>query len=148
MATVDLVAVTPTEVALWSGEELRPLVHDDGGLALDVVDSMAGYIVDISERIDRFIHQDARQRLLRVLAEYEDLFFGGAPVLSRVHLPGLVGTSREMTGRVIRELEREGMIARVGKRGLRLVSPAGLHQAIRPASRGATNPAAVAIRPE
>ena len=130
MATVDLVAVTPAEVALWSGEELQPLVHDDGGLALDVVDGMAGYIVDISDRLDRFIHQDARQRLLRVLAEYEELFFGDTPVLSRAHLPGLVGTSREMTGRVIRELEREDVIARVGKRGLRLLSPGRLQQAV------------------
>ena len=130
MATVDLVAVTPTEVALWSGDELRPLVHDDGGLALDVVDGMAAYIVGISDRLDRFIHQDARQRLLRVLAEYEDLFFGATPVFSRAHLPGLVGTSREMTGRVIRDLEREGVIARVGMRGLRLLSPARLHEAV------------------
>ena len=136
MATVDLVAVTPAEVALWTGEELRPLVHHDGGLALDVVDGMAGYIVAISDRLDRFIHQNARHRLLRVLAEYEDLFFGDTPVFSRAHLPGLVGTSREMTGRVIRELERDGVIARVGKRGLRLVSPVRLHQALRLASSG------------
>jgi CRP-like cAMP-binding protein len=97
---------------------------------------MAGYIVGISSRLDRFIHQDARQRLLRVLAEYEDLFFADPPVLSRAHLPGLVGTSREMTGRVIRDLERERVIARVGTRGLRLLSPSRLRQAVRHASLG------------
>jgi CRP-like cAMP-binding protein len=65
-----------------------------------------------------------------VLAEHEELFFGDPPVLSRVHLPGLVGTSREMTGRVVRQLEREGIVARAGKRGLRLVSPARLREAL------------------
>jgi hypothetical protein len=35
-----------------------------------------------------------------------------------------------MTRRVVRELEHEGVIARVGKHGLRLVSPARLHQAV------------------
>lgn len=130
LAAVDLVAATPVEVAIWSGDELRSLVVDDPGLALDVIDGMAKYIVHLSDRLDGFIHQEARRRVLRVLAEHEDLFFGETQVLSRGQLPGLVGTSREMTRRVVRELEREGMIARVGMHGLQLVSPARLHQAV------------------
>ena len=127
---VDVVAVTPAQVAQWSGDDLRPLVIGDPGMALDVIDGMARFLVRISDRLDGFIHQDARRRVLRVLAEYEDLFFGEAQVLSRVHLPGLVGTSREMTGRVVRELEREGMIRRIGRGGLRLVSPNRFRRAV------------------
>jgi CRP-like cAMP-binding protein len=63
------------------------------------------------------------------LAEYADLFFSEAPVLPRTLLPGLVGTSREMTGRVLRSLEAEGVLARVGRRGLRLLAPAALGDA-------------------
>jgi CRP-like cAMP-binding protein len=128
-AGVDLMAVTSAEVAVWPGGEIRPLVANDAGLALDVIDGMAGSLVNVSDRLDWFIHQEARGRVLRVLAEYEELYFGDIPVLSRAHLPGLVGTSREMTGRVLRELEREGILVRVGKRGLRLLSPARLRQA-------------------
>jgi len=138
LAGVDLVAVTPVEVAVWPGGDVRPLVPDDTGLALDVIDGMAKYLVHLSDRMDGFIHQDARRRVLRVLVEHEDLFFGDRHVLSRGHLPGLVGTSREMTRRVVRELEREGVIARVGKHGLRLVSPARLHQAVGLSSSGAS----------
>lgn len=134
LASVDLVAVTPMTIAVWPGDEVRRLVPGDPGLTLDVVDGMARYIVNITDRFDGFIHQQARRRVVRVLADHEDLFFGQPPVLSRVHLPGLVGTSREMTGRVVRQLEREGMIARVGRRGLRLVSPERLHAAVRPES--------------
>jgi hypothetical protein len=48
-----------------------------------------------------------------------------------------VGTSREMTGRVIRQLEREGTIARVGRTGLRLLDPQRLDAASDlPSSRG------------
>jgi CRP/FNR family transcriptional regulator, anaerobic regulatory protein len=130
LAGVDLVAATPAEVAVWPGDEVRSLVVDDPGLALDVIDGMANYLVHLSDRMDGFIHQDARRRVLRVLVEHEHLFFGDRQVLSRGQLPGLVGTSREMTRRVVRELEREGVIARVGRRGLRLVSPARLHQAV------------------
>jgi len=129
-AGVDLVAVTAADIALWPGCVVRSLVVDDAGLALDVIEGMAGFLVNLSDRFDGFIHQEARRRVLRVLADHEDLFFGCPAVLSRGHLPGLVGTSREMTRRVVRELEREGIIARVGKRGLRLMSPARFHQAI------------------
>jgi hypothetical protein len=34
-----------------------------------------------------------------------------------------VGTSRQMTGRVLRELEREGILVRTGRHGLQLLSP-------------------------
>jgi CRP/FNR family transcriptional regulator, anaerobic regulatory protein len=134
-ASIDLVAITPTEVALWSGANVREIVLTDPGLAVGVIDRMGRHIVAISQRIDGFIHQDARGRVVRILAEYGDLFFGDSPVLSRTLLPGLVGTSREMTGRVIRGLEREGMIARSGRRGLRLLSPTALEEAAEPSER-------------
>jgi hypothetical protein len=51
------------------------------------------------------------------------VFFADPPIVSRAVLPGLVGTSREMTGRVLRELEREETVLRVGRTGLRLLAP-------------------------
>lgn len=134
-ATVDLVAITPTLVAQWSGADVRDLVLSDPGMAVGVIDGMGRQVVMISQRLDGFIHQNARGRVLRVLAEYQDLFFGESPVLPRTLLPGLVGTSREMTGRVIRGLEREGIVARIGRHGLRLLSPSGLEEAADPAQR-------------
>ena len=128
-AGVDLVALTDARVAVWPGRELRKLTTDDLGLATDAIDGLADFIVDITERLDGFIHHSSRQRVVRVLARYSDLFFGEPAVLSRSHLPSLVGTSREMTGRVIRQLEREGMVARVGRNGLQLLAPARLHEA-------------------
>ena len=129
-STVDLVALSEGEVATWSGDELRPLVAGDSGLALAVIDGMSRLAANTVARVDGFIHQGARMRVLRVLAQYEDLIFGPSAVLSRTHLPSLVGTSREMTGRVLRQLEREGLIARVGRRGLNLRSPARLQREV------------------
>src|SRR5467141_1324193 len=37
-ATVDLVAVTATEIANWPADDVRSLARDDAGLALDVID--------------------------------------------------------------------------------------------------------------
>jgi CRP-like cAMP-binding protein len=75
------------------------------------------------ERIEGFLHQDARLRVIRILSQHRDLFFGERPVLTRAHLPGLVGTSPQMTGRVLRMLERDGTLARVGRTGLQLLRP-------------------------
>ena len=128
-AKVDLVALTRAEVALWPAGGLRDTVAGDPGLALDVIDGMSRYVIDIAERTDGFVHQNARGRVVRILARYADLFFGQPAVLSRAHLPSLVGTSREMTGRVLRDLEAEGLLVRVGQSSLQLLSPERLHEA-------------------
>jgi CRP-like cAMP-binding protein len=122
-SSVEIVALTECEVAQWPGAEIRLLASADSGLALAAIDSMAWSLHQTVERIEGFLHQDGRLRVLRILAKHRDLFFGPSPVLTRAHLPGLVGTSREMTGHVLRQLEREGTVARVGRTGLKLLRP-------------------------
>jgi CRP/FNR family cyclic AMP-dependent transcriptional regulator len=122
-SSVELVALTHCEVAQWPGEEIRALAVADPALAFAAIDSMAGSLHAVVERIEGFLHQDARRRVLRILVRHRELFFGEPAVLSRTHLPGLVGTSREMTGRVLRQLEREGTVQRFGRTGLRLLRP-------------------------
>jgi CRP-like cAMP-binding protein len=123
VSSVELVAVTDCRVAQWPGAEIRALAGEDPGLAIDAVDSIATSLHAMIERIEGFLHQDARRRVIRILARYQDLFFGDPPTLTRAHLPALIGTSREMTGRVLRQLEREGTIERVGHTGLKLLRP-------------------------
>jgi CRP-like cAMP-binding protein len=122
-SSVELVALTDCEVAQWPGPEIRALSSSDQALALTAIDSMAASLHAMVERIEGFLHQDARRRVLRILTRHRDLFFCDPAVLSRAQLPGLVGTSREMTGRVLRQLEREGTISRVGRVGLSLLRP-------------------------
>jgi CRP/FNR family cyclic AMP-dependent transcriptional regulator len=122
-SSVELVALTDCEVAQWPGPEFRALASVDPAVALAAIDSMAESLHQTVERIEGFLHQDARRRVLRILARHRDLFFDEPAVLTRAHLPGLVGTSREMTGRVLRQLEREGTLARYGRAGLKLLRP-------------------------
>ena len=120
---VDFVALSDGEMMLWKGGDVRRLATADSALALYVIDRMADFLTSITERLDGFLHQDSRRRVIRVLSRHRDLFFGDPAILSRSHLPGLVGTSRGMTGRVLRELEAEGTVARFGRTGLRLLRP-------------------------
>lgn len=128
-SAVELVALTQCEVAQWAGPEIRAFAAEVPGLALAAIDSMAWSLQQTVERIEGFLHQDARQRVMRILARHRDLFFGEPPVLTRTHLPGLVGTSREMTSHVLRQLKREGTLARVGRAGLKLLRPERLEGA-------------------
>jgi CRP-like cAMP-binding protein len=122
-SSIQLLALTDCQVIQWPGSQIRPLVLADPGLASAAIESMAWSLHQTVERIEGFLHQDARLRVLKVLAQYRALFFGDPPVLSRTHLPGLVGTSREMTGHVLRQLEHEGTVRRVGRFGLELLRP-------------------------
>jgi CRP/FNR family transcriptional regulator, cyclic AMP receptor protein len=120
-AASDFVALTDFKSAEWSSDRIRSLATADPGLAVDLVESSAAALAMITQRLDGLIYQNSRTRVARVLADYRDLFFESPPVLLRSHLPSLVGTSREMTGRVLRQLERERIVSRTGH-GLVLLS--------------------------
>jgi CRP-like cAMP-binding protein len=122
-SSVEIVALTDCLVAQWRGSEIRELVKVDPAVALTAIDSMAGSLHAAMESIEGFLHQDARRRVLRILARHRSLFFGDPPVLTRTHLSGLVGTTQEMTRRALRQLEQEGTIVREGRSGLRLLRP-------------------------
>jgi CRP/FNR family transcriptional regulator, cyclic AMP receptor protein len=125
-ALADAVALTPTVAAIWSATGVRALATRDAGLAVDLLDQVLGKFEVAVARMDALLSQNALRRVARVLELYSDLFFSEPPVLKRTHLPALVGTSREMTGRVVRALESRGIVARVGRDRIRLLDPAAL----------------------
>ena len=134
-SSIAIIAMTQCDVAQWHGRDLRPIFERDARLAVFAASSLAASLHTMIEKIDGYLHQDARRRVVRVLERYRDLFFAEQPVLNRSHLPGLVGTTREMTRRVLRQLEHEGTLTRVGRTGLVLLRPERLAEAERPQSR-------------
>jgi CRP-like cAMP-binding protein len=128
ISSVEMIALTDVEAMTWRGDVFRRVIANDPDLALVVIDRLSAFLNLLTEKVDGFLHQDARRRVIRILARHRDLFFSEPPVLTRTHLPGLVGTSREMTGRVLRELERESIVRRVGRTGLRLLDSGPLDE--------------------
>jgi CRP-like cAMP-binding protein len=115
------VALTSVTAAVWSGTETRRLVGSDGGLALDFIDRIVLGIGTILDRYDTVTFEGAHSRLCKVLLTYSEIAFDNRrPILSRGDLASLVGTSREMTNRVLRKLEGEGAVRRTGGLGLEL----------------------------
>lgn len=125
-AAASVVALARSPAAVWRGDEPRSLAATDPGLALDILDHALASFDAVTGRVDSLLYQDALRRVARVLDVHAGLFFAARPVLTLAHLPTMVGTSREMTGRVLRILEARHVVARVGRHRLRLLDRAGL----------------------
>ena len=137
-AIFDIVAITRCRAALWPAREIRSLASVEAGFAIDLLDHVLHTFETVVEGLDGFIYQDAVKRVSRILHLHRELFFGEQPVLTRSHLPMLVGTSREMTGRVLRRLRADGVVAPTGRNGLRILDPLRLEEIAReqPRPRG------------
>ena len=116
----DFVALVPGSAARWTASIVRSLAANDAGLALGMLDAALYRFAELTAQLDSMHYQDARRRVARVLLRYRDLCFGERPAVPRTDLALLVGTSREMTRRVLSRLVADGMIERLGRGGLRL----------------------------
>lgn len=131
-AVVEVVAVSPCRVALVPGSGLWALAEADNGFALDLLEHVLFTFEGIVERLDGLMYQAATRRVARVLEQHASILFGEAAVLTRAYLPALVGTTPEMTRRVLRILETDGIVARIGGDRLDLLDPARLSEAAAP----------------
>lgn len=130
--TADLLALSSGRVALWSGADVHALAAADAGFGLDLLDHVLQAVEVIVERMDGLLYQDASRRVARILNQHAELIFGEEGAATRTYLPALVGTSREMTSRVLRQLESDGVVARLGRSRLRLLDPVGLTRTAAP----------------
>ena len=128
--SVDLVGLNRGTAALWPGDLVMALARVDAGLAVGLLDNALGSAVRLLNRLEHVTFGSVSQRLAMILWMRRELLFDARrPLLSRPQLADLAGTSREMAGRVIRDFEQRGLIARVGATGLVLRDPTGLRVA-------------------
>jgi CRP-like cAMP-binding protein len=123
---VDLVGLDSGMIAAWPGDLLLGLARGDAGLGIDLLDHAIAGSRRLAERLDRITFDSVTRRLARILWMQRELLFGERPLLSRPELADLAGATREMTGRVIRDLERRRIVRRVGPTGLELRDAAAL----------------------
>ena len=139
-SSVDLLGLSPGRMALWSSHDAQALAAGDAGFALALLEHVLRAVEEVVERMDGLLYQNAQRRVARVLDQHAGIIFGDQAVVPRSYLPALVGTSREMTGRVLRELESQGVVERIGRGRLRLLDAARLAQTAAPSrDAGARN---------
>jgi CRP-like cAMP-binding protein len=122
-----LVTWTRAWTAHWPPERVRALIRGDAGLATDVLDHAIAVADELAEALDELLTLPSITRLARISLRYPELVFDAErPILSRGNLASLMGTSREMMDRCIRQLEDDRIMLRTAPTGLVLLDHAAL----------------------
>jgi CRP-like cAMP-binding protein len=106
---------------------VRGLALKDAGLAVDLLDRSADFTKVLSMRLDERSFESARQRMAAILTRYGKVIFDTPhPVAQRADLAAMIGASRVMMYRALRELEAEGFVKRQRGGGINILDPDGL----------------------
>jgi CRP-like cAMP-binding protein len=112
-ALYELVALTDGTWATWDPRFVRDLALQDAGLAIGLLDQTSDFAAVLNMRLDERSFENARQRLAAILTRYGKAIFDTPhPVAQRADLAAMIGSSRVMMYRALRELEADGLLER------------------------------------
>jgi CRP-like cAMP-binding protein len=121
-ALYELVALTDGTWATWDPGFLRGLALQDAGLAVGLLDLASDFAVVLNMRLDERSFENARQRMAAILIRYGEVIFDTPhPVAQRADLAAMIGTSRVMMYRTLRELEADGLVIRQRGGGISII---------------------------
>lgn len=121
-AIYELVALTDGTWATWDPQFVRKLALEDAGLAVGLLDHSSDLTVVLNMRLDERSFENARQRLAAILTRYGKVIFDTPhPVAQRADLAAMIGTSRVMMYRALRELEADGLVERQRAGGINVL---------------------------
>jgi CRP-like cAMP-binding protein len=121
-ALYELVALSDGAWATWDPRFMRELALQDAALAVGLLDHLSDFAVVLNMRLDERSFESARQRLAAILTRYGKAIFDTPhPLAQRVDLAAMIGTSRGMMYRALRELEADGLVKRERSGGIRVL---------------------------
>lgn len=121
-ATYELVALSDGAWVTWDPRFVRGLALEDPGLAVDLLDHSSDFGVVLNMRLDERSFESARQRMAAILTRYGATIFDTAhPVAQRMDLAAMIGASRVMMYRALRELEAAGLVKRERSGGIKIL---------------------------
>ena len=121
-ALYELVALSDGTWATWDPRFVRGLALQDAGLAVGLLDLSSDLAVVLNIRLDERSFENARQRLAEILTRYGKAIFDTPhPVAQRADLAAMMGTSRVMMYRALRELEADGLVQRQRTGGINVL---------------------------
>ncbi len=121
-ALYELVALSDGTWATWDPRFVRGLALQDAGLAVDLLDQSSDFTVVLNMRLDERSFENARQRMAAILTRYGKAIFDTShPVAQRTDLAAMIGASRGMMYRTLRELEADGLVKRERSGGIKIL---------------------------
>ncbi len=126
-ALYDLVSLSDGTWATWDPRFVRGLALQDAGLAVDLLDQSSDFTVVLNMRLDERSFESARGRMAAILTRYGKAIFDTPhPVAQRTDLAAMIGVSRGMMYRTLRELEADGLVKRERSGGIKILDEEGL----------------------
>jgi CRP-like cAMP-binding protein len=118
----EMVALSDGTWATWEPRVVRGLALKDAGLAVGLLDRSTDLTAVLSMRLDERSFESARERMAAILTRYGTVIFDTPhPVARRADLAAMIGTSRVMMYRALRELEAEGLVKRQPGGGINIL---------------------------
>ena len=134
-ALYELVALTDGIWTTWDPGYVRELAFQDAGLAIGLLDLASEYAVVLNMRLDEQSFASARQRMASILLHYGGAIFDTPhPVAQRADLAAMIGASRVMMYRTLRDLEADGLVKRDRGGGIRILDQEGLARIVQVAA--------------
>jgi len=118
----EMVALSDGTWATWDPRVVRGLALEDAGLAVGLLDRSSDFTAILSMRLDERSFESARERMAAILTRYGKVIFDTThPIAQRADLAAMIGTSRVMMYRTLRELEAEGLVKRQRGGGINIL---------------------------
>ena len=118
----EMVALSDGTRATWDPRVVRGLALKDAGLAVALLDRSMDLTAVLGMRLDERSFESARERMAAILTRYGKVIFDTPhPVAQRADLAAMIGTSRVMMYRALRELEAEGLVERQRGGGINIL---------------------------
>ncbi len=118
-------ATAVRESRVWKipHDSFRQLLQSRPDIVIEITRQIGARLKRIESRVENLVFRDARARLAHILLELaEDFGDGESPGnvigvdLTQAELATLVGTTRQTVNANLRELEKAGVIGRMGRR--------------------------------
>ena len=114
--------VLATTGVQWPSERVREVAEADCAMLQDVLEQLVHRVRLTLGLLEQQTFGTARARLAAFTVRHEDVVFSsGVPTVGRTQLAAMVGVSREMISRILRDWERTSIVGRIGRHGLVLL---------------------------
>lgn len=111
--SASVVSVMPSDLILVPKSDVRHLMHDNFEVAWRMMCNLADRLRDADRKIESLALMDVYGRVARLLIEMSEDIDGQSLVVSKISkqdIAKMIGASREMVSRVMKDLSLQGLI--------------------------------------
>jgi CRP/FNR family transcriptional regulator len=91
-------------------KDMEAIIRENPPVALNVVHVLSRRVQELLSMVEDFSFRHVSGRVAKILLEYALDTSGGRPRLTQQEMAAMIGTAREMVGRSLKSLERDGAI--------------------------------------